>query len=247
MALFGAVALAACGDDDDSGGSGGRPQLVVSAASSLTEALEACSPRFEAADVKLSFAGSDELAAQIRQGVRPDVFAAASTTLPEELNAEGLLGKPREFVSNTLVVAVSKGAPIDSIEELADEGMKLAVGSEGTPIGDYTREVVGRLPADVARGLEANVRSEEPDVKGIVAKVAQGAADAGFVYASDVQAAAEELRAIPLPGELQPSVAYGAGVVDGASQPDLAARYVDGLVEGDCYEELQRAGFGPLK
>jgi molybdate transport system substrate-binding protein len=247
LALLGAAALPACGDDDAGGGSAERPELVVSAASSLTEALETCSRRFGAADVKLSFAGSDELAAQIRQGVRPDVFAAANTALPEELNAEGLLGEPREFVSNTLVVAVPKDSSIDMIEQLAGDGVKLAVGSEGTPIGDYTREVLGRMPPGVARDFEANLRSEEPDVKGIVAKVAQGAADAGFVYASDVQAAADELRAMPLPGELQPSVTYAAGVVDGAPHPDLAARYLEGLVEGDCYDELQRAGFGPLK
>ena len=32
----------------------------------------------------------------------------------------------------------------------------------------------------------ANVRSEEPDVKGVVGKLTQGAADAGFVYLTDV-------------------------------------------------------------
>ena len=56
------------------------------------------------------FAGSDELAAQIRQGVKPDVYAAANTTLPDELHADGLVEKPVAFASNTLVLAVPAGS-----------------------------------------------------------------------------------------------------------------------------------------
>ena len=41
--------------------------------------------------MRLSFAGSDELAAQIRQGVKPDVYAAANTKLPDALHEKGLL------------------------------------------------------------------------------------------------------------------------------------------------------------
>ena len=61
--------------------------------SSLTDALtDVRAALRRARDVELSFAGSDELAAQIRQGGKPDVFAAANTKLPDELHAEGLLG-----------------------------------------------------------------------------------------------------------------------------------------------------------
>ena len=56
------------------------------------------------------------------------------------------------------------------------------------PIGAYTREVLGRLPAAQAKAILDNVRSKEPDVKGIVGKLTQGAVDAGFVYRSDVDA-----------------------------------------------------------
>ena len=50
----------------------------------MTEALTNCARDFEGATVRLSFAGSDELAAQIRRGVKPDVYAAANTALPED-------------------------------------------------------------------------------------------------------------------------------------------------------------------
>jgi molybdate transport system substrate-binding protein len=238
--------VAGCGSDDGDAAAD-RPRLVVSAASSMTEALRDCSRDFRGADVRLSFAGSDELAAQIRQGVKPDVYAAANTSLPDELHKEGRLSKPVEFVANSLVVAVPKDSRIQGPEQLADDGVTVAIGSESVPVGAYTREVLGRFPNDIGDRILDNVRTNEPDAKGIVGKLTQGAADAGFVYASDVEATGGDLRAIPIPGEFQPSVVFAAGVVEGAEQPQLARDYVDGLVSGRCYDALQEAGFGPLK
>ena len=174
---------------------------MVSAAASLSDALTACSKEFEGADVKLSFAGSDELAAQIRQGVKPDVYAAANTRLPEELNQEGLLGTPVEFATNELVIAVGgDGTAVERVEDLAKPGIDLAIGAESVPVGAYTREVLGRLPAGLEEKILANVRSEEPDVKGVVGKLTQGAADAGFVYLTDVT---EGITGVELPPELR--------------------------------------------
>jgi molybdate transport system substrate-binding protein len=249
LVLAGAAALvpAACGDDDESSASsdGGKPRLVVSAASSMTEALEACGPDFEDATVRLQFAGSDELAAQVRQGVKPDVYAAANTKLPDELNKEGLLSKPIEFATNEFVLAVPHGSEIQSIDDLTADDLKIAIGSNDVPIGSYTRETLARLPAEQEQGILDNVRSNEPDVKGIVGKLTQGAADAGFVYVTDVNATGGELEAIKLPADLQPTVTYGAGVVEGATQPEEAQTFVDQLVDGPCAEALEAAGFGP--
>jgi molybdate transport system substrate-binding protein len=231
---------AGCGDDDDSS----SPRLVVSAASSMTVALTACSPDFSAADVRLSFAGSDELAAQIRQGVKPDVYAAANTRLPDELNEEGLLSKPVDFATNELVIAVPKDSEIKSVDDVARDGVKLAIGSESVPIGSYTREVLARLPKAEADAILANVRSNEPDVKGIIGKLTQGAVDAGFVYVTDVNAAGDELKAVKLPADLEPDVTYAAGVVKGAKQPDQAREFVNGLTDGGCADALEQAGFG---
>jgi molybdate transport system substrate-binding protein len=240
---------AACGDDGgESTASGGDPtRLVVSAAASMTEALEACAPEFderENADVRLSFAGSDELAAQIRQGVKPDVYAAANTRIPEELYDEGLVEEPVEFATNEFVLAVPKDSEIDSIADLTASDLKIAIGSESVPIGSYTRETLAKLPPDQEQAIIANVRSNEPDVKGIVGKLTQGAADAGFVYVTDVKAAGDDLQAIELPAELEPAVTYGAAVVKGSDQPGKGQAFVDGLTEGACADALQEAGFG---
>jgi molybdate transport system substrate-binding protein len=220
---------------------------VVSAASSMTDALEKCAPQFgdaENADVRLSFAGSDELAAQIRQGAKVDVFAAANTRLPDDLAADGLLDKPVEFATNRFVLAVPEDSGIDSIDDLTKDGTKIVIGSDSVPVGIYTRETLAKLPPDQEKAILANVRSNEPDVKGIVGKLTQGAADAGFVYVTDVNATGGELRAVELPAELDPNATYGAGVVKKASRPDLAATFVDGLANGDCADALEAAGFG---
>ena len=244
LALCVLAALAGCGDDATVSGGGDKPELVVSAASSMTEALTACAPDFPEATVRLQFAGSDELAAQIRQGVPVDVFAAANTKLPEELAREGKLGEPVVFASNRLVLAVPADCAVDSLTALERSDVTLVIGAEGVPVGDYTRGVLERLGPERSKAILANVRSNEPDVKGIVGKLTQGAADAGFVYASDVQATGGDLRAIELPAALEPKATYGAGVVEAAKQPDAAEAFVDDLAAGGCHRALLEAGFG---
>jgi molybdate transport system substrate-binding protein len=249
-----ALVAAGCGDDDggssDSGEGGQQQRLIVSAAASMSEALEACAPDFgeaEETEVRLSFAGSDELAAQIRQGVKPDVFAAANTRLPDELYDEDLVEQPVDFATNEFVLAVTADAEIKSVDDLTESGIKVAIGSESVPIGSYTREALAKLPRAQEQAILDNVRSNEPDVKGIVGKVSQGAADAGFVYVTDVNATDGALKAIKLPAAVEPEVTYAASVVKGAKNPRDARAFVDGLTNGPCAQALADAGFGSVQ
>ena len=244
--VLGALTLALAGCGGDGQASGAKPQLTVSAAASLKTAFTAYGERFSAATARFSFAGSDELAAQIRQGVEPDVYAAANTKLPDELFAEGLVEKPTVFAGNRLVVAVpADDAGVASLEDLGRDGANLAIGAEDVPVGAYTRTVIEKLPADQSEAILANVRSEEPDVAGIIGKLTQGAVDAGFLYVSDVLATGGKLKAIELPGDLQASVAYGVAVVKGAKQPAQAEAFVAGLLDGAGAQALADAGFEP--
>ena len=238
--ILACLLLAACG------GAGGKPALTVSAATSLKTAMTAYGDDFSAASVRASFAGSDVLAAQIRQGVRPDVFASANTTLPEQLYKAGLVEKPRVFAANRLVLAVpASGAKVTGLADLAKPGTTIAMGSATVPVGSYTRKVLAKLPPAQSKAILANVRSNEPDVGGVVGKVAEGAVDAGFVYVTDVKAADGKLRAIDLPDDLQPQVSYGVAVVKGTKHPEQAQAFVDGLVSGDGRKRLDAAGFLP--
>jgi molybdate transport system substrate-binding protein len=241
--VAGLLALAACGGDD---AGGGKPALTVSAAASLKTAFTEYGRQFPDASARFSFAGSDELAAQIEKGVKPDVFAAANTKLPDALHAKGLVEKPTVFAGNRLVLAVpADAAQVGSLEDLERGGVKLAIGSQDVPVGAYTRTILAKLPAAQRRAILGNVRSEEPDVGGITGKLTQGAVDAGFLYASDVRATDDRLKAIELPEALQPPVAYGVAVVKGAKHPAEAKAFIAGLLDGAGADALRGAGFEP--
>lgn len=240
------AALAGCGD------SGGRadagPQLIVSAASSLRVAFTDYAPDFPLARLRFAFAGSDELAAQIRAGGKVDVFAAANTKLPRELYAEGAVEQPLEFTANRLVLAVpADSTEVNSIADLTGPGTKVAIGAKNVPIGDYTRKVLAALPASERNRILTNVKTEEPDVAGIIGKLSQGAVDAGFVYATDVRGAKGRLRAIALPEGLRPTVVYAAAVVTGTRHHFAAEQFIHSLRRGDGQAALRRAGFLPLR
>lgn len=235
-----ALALVGCGD-----GGNDEPTLTVLGASSLTEALGNYGNSFAGTKVRSSFAGSDQLAAQIKQGAKADVFASADTDYPAELHREGLVEKPVVFARNRLVVVVPPGSSIESIDDLARAGTKIVIGDPSVPVGAYTREVLGRLPAEERDAILANVRSEEPEVTSVLAKVTNGAADAGFVYVTDAKTVAGEVETVPVPPRLQPDVAYAAAVVSDSANPDAAQRYLQGLLHGRGAADLHEAGFLP--
>jgi molybdate transport system substrate-binding protein len=237
-AVVAALAVAGCGG-------GGTPALKVSAAASLKSPLTAYGKSFAPAHVQLSFGGSDVLAAQIRQGARPDVYAAANAALPEALYARRLVERPVSFARNRLVLAVPAGSPARGLRDLERPGRRLAIGSPTVPIGSYTGRALARLDPSERVLVLGNVRSREPDVTGIVGKLTQGAVDGGFVYVTDVRAARGALRAIELPPALRPTVVYEAAVVRGGDRAQQARAFVAGLLHGRGAAELRAAGFEP--
>lgn len=230
-----AVLLTACGG----GSSAGSGELTVFAAASLTEVFPMIDP-----DPAYNFAGSDDLATQIKEGAGADVYAAASTKYPDELFVAGLIEKPQIFATNRLVLIVPKDNPaaISSVADLGNEGVKLVIGAEGVPIGDYTRKVLDTMgESDVLD----NVVSEEDDVKGVVSKVSLGEADAGFVYATDVKPVPDKVTTIELPEAAQAKVEYPIAVVKGTERAEAARDYVDLVLGPEGQRALADAGFGP--
>jgi molybdate transport system substrate-binding protein len=212
---------------------------TVYAAASLTEVFPKVSQ-----SSRFQFAGSNQLALQIARGAPADVFASASPLYTQDLYRSGLVGKPRTFATNSLVLAVPRSNPakIESVSDLARRPkLKLVVAGQKVPVGLYTREVLKRL--GLLRVLRKAV-SQEPDVKGIVGKLALGEADAGFVYATDVRAASARLRAIPLPKRSQPTVRYEVAVVKESGNREAALEFIADLLSADGRRELARAGFG---
>jgi len=225
-----AVGLAGCG-------SGSDEELTVFAAASLTEVFEQLD-----GEARFNFAGSDELATQIREGAEADVYAAASPRYPDALLDAELVEQPRIFATNRLVLIVPDENPasIDSLDDLDRDAVRLVVGAEGVPIGDYTRSVLEE--ADRSDLLERVVSNEE-DVKGVVGKVTLGEADAGFVYATDARAAGDDVHALELPAAIQASVRYPVAVVAGTDQPQEARAFIELLLSERGRRLLREAGF----
>jgi molybdate transport system substrate-binding protein len=212
---------------------------TVFAAASLTDVF----PRIHKG-ARYSFAGSDQLALQIRQGAPADVYAAASPKYTQPLYRDGLLLKPVVFAINKLIVLVPRSNPagIRTVYDLRRSGVKLVIGDKTVPIGSYTRQILGSL--GITAEVMKNVVSQETDVKGIVSKVALGEADAGFVYLTDAKPVASRTRTVALPARAQPPIRYELAVVKASSHPAAAKAFVRKVLSKRGRQLLSAAGFG---
>jgi len=216
---------------------GGGP--TVFAAASLTQVF----PKIDKS-ARFSFAGSDQLALQIQQGAPADVYAAASPKYPQLLYHQGLLRKPVVFATNKLIVLVPRSNPgrIKSVYGLTRSGLKIVVGDASVPIGVYTKQILDTL--GITAGVTKNVVSRETDVKGIVAKVALGEADAGFVYGTDAKPVASKTKIVRVPDWAQPPIRYQLAIVKASDHQAAAKRFVARVVSKAGRRTLAMAGFG---
>jgi molybdate transport system substrate-binding protein len=211
--------------------------LTIFAAASLTNVF----PQIDKKPT-YSFAGSNALAAQIKQGAPADVFAAANTSIPQQLYDAGLVEKPVVFTRNALILIVPKSNParIHSVYDLRRDGVKLVVAAPGVPVGDYTRVVLHNLSLDDAL---RNVVSNESDVREVLAKVALGEADAGFVYTTDARSVRGKIATIGIRWSAQPIVQYAVAVVKSSPHIKAARAYVAKLLRPWAQGKLRAAGF----
>lgn len=212
-----------------------RPTVL--AAASLTEVL----PRIDPA-ARYSFGSSAALAFQIRQGAPADVFASASPDHTQELFREGTVERPVTMAYNRLALIVPRRNPasIVRLRDVGRPGVRLVVADRSVPVGGYTRTLMARVGMTRALGRAV---SHEADVKGVVAKVIHGNADAGFVYSTDAAAAGNRVRTIPLPRSAQPRVRYEIAVVRSAANPSAARAYVAQVRGTRGRSVLRAAGF----
>jgi len=233
--------------------------LNVLAAASLTEAFGEIGRTFEQAHpettVEFNFAGSQQLALQMEQGAPVDVFASADQRWMDYVKDKDLMeGEAPVFARNRLVVIVPKTNParIRGLPDLVRRGTKSGLAAEAGPVGKYSREARQKLaaaegyPAGYDRRVLANVVSQEENVKGVVAKVQLGEADAGVVYRSDVTpAVARYVRVFEIPDESNVIAEYPIGVVKSSRHPEAAQAFVDLVRSDEGQRVLQRHGLLP--
>ncbi|MGQ0670656.1 MAG: molybdate ABC transporter substrate-binding protein [Actinomycetota bacterium] len=232
-----------------SSGPSEEQELTVFAAASLTEAFGEIGRRFEqehpGVTVTFNFDASDSLTTSILSGGAADVFASASSRWMEEVASDPGVRHETVFARNRLVVIVpiSNPAGIDELRDLADRGVKLVLAAEGVPAGDYARDVLAA--AGIGEAAEANVVSNEQDVKGVVQKVLLGEADAGIVYATDLtDEVVGRVHAVEIPEALNVIATYPIAVLEGAEHPDLAETFIRYLL-GPGQAVLASHGFLP--
>jgi molybdate transport system substrate-binding protein len=156
-----------------------------------------------------NFGASNQLQTQIENGAPADVFASASPAEAQALFREGRCSRPVTFATNKLVVLVPRANPagVRSIYDLNRGARKrLAVGTAGVPIGDYTLRVLQRMR--LTSILDRNTVSFETSVASITSKVALASADAGFTYKTDATVGGDRVRKVRIPKWAQPPVRY---------------------------------------
>jgi molybdate transport system substrate-binding protein len=214
-------------------------RITVYAASSLTGVF----PRIDKAP-RYSFAGSDMLATQIAQGAPADVFASASPKQTELLYHDGTLARPVVFATNKLIVLLPSSNPahIQSVYDLRRTGVKVIIGTPTVPVGAYTRQILDSL--GITSSVMSNVVDQEPDVKGIVAKIALGEGDAGFVYKTDARPAGKKVKTLLIPAWAQPPIRYEIAVVRKSSHRVAARAFIKRVTSLRGRRLLVEAGFG---
>jgi molybdate transport system substrate-binding protein len=215
-----------------------RKQITVYAAASLTNVFPAIDP-----NEKYSFGGSNTLAAQITQGAPADAFASANMSLPTQLFRNGLCSKPVVFTRNKLVIVVPRTNPahIRNIYDLTKPGVKIDIAAKGVPVGNYTLQILQNM--NLTNAVLKNVVSQETDVREVLAKVALGEADAGFVYSTDAKTVAKKVLVTKIPAWAQPKVQYGICVVAHSSDKPAARAFIKRVLSKAGQRKLHRFGF----
>ncbi|MEU4270748.1 molybdate ABC transporter substrate-binding protein [Streptomyces sp. NPDC026092] len=246
------VPLAACGNDDtkkDTGGSTAsgsasaapKANLTVLAAASLTNVFKTAGAAYEQANpgtkVTFSFAGSQELVAQVSQGSPADVLVTADTKSMDKVKAD--TGTPAIIAKNRLVIATGEGNPhkVDDLKDLADTKLKVVLAAPEVPAGKYSKQVLD------AQKITVKPVSQEPNVRAVLSKVELGEADAGLVYKTDAASAGDKVDAVEIPDAQNAIAQYPAATLKDSKNAEAAAAFVAWLSSPEGQKILQDAGF----
>ena len=224
--------------DDTTAEVGGEPQeLLVLAASSLTNAFTEIEAAFEDAnpdvDVVLTFDSSSTLAGQVAEGGPGDVLAtAAEANMDDAVESGNVAGDPVVFTANSGVIAVPTGTDVVTTPEDLEGEVTLAVCAPDVPCRVVADEMFEEL------GISPEIDTEEENVAAVLTKLEAGEVDAGVVYVTD-DLASDAVEAIDI-GDVVVSTDYPIAAVTDA---EAAQAFVDFVAGDEGQAILTEAGF----
>lgn len=225
--------------------------LYIAAAASLVDVMPALVRSFSSARtgslVTVRHGASGDLLDQVASGQAATdlLLSADAQTVTLGVQRRLLVADLRSvFATNQLVLITPKALnlPLRRIEDLGQpEIVRIAMGRQSSdPAGRYAREAIDakRLWPSVQRKVFA-----VQDVREVLDLVAKGDVEAGFVFATDVAAAAERVRVVETLSTTTP-IRYLAHRVVGSAKAELAQSFVAHLRSEESRKTLQASGFG---
>ena len=226
--------------------------LLVGAASSLSEPLQALAPGFAAAQKvpapTFNFAASGVLQQQIQRGAPIDVFVTAGEKQMDRLEKAGLLlpGSRRVIAGNQLVLVVPSRSPLRSLQFGGLDSIairRIAIGDNSVPAGDYGRQTLAYY------GLREAVQAKLVPlgtVRAVAHAVAAGNVDAGIVYRSDARNGPNLRIVAGAPEASHAPIRYSAAVIASSRQAKVARAYLNSLSTAQAGQMFRRYGLLPL-
>lgn len=225
-----------------------QQELIVSAASSLTNALTEIGKAIEETEqikIVLNFASSGELLKQMEQGAPVDVFASANLKFMDDADAKKLIDPAtrHNFAQNSLVLIIPSDLkmPIKAVEDVATADVqRVAIGDpESVPAGQYAKESLegyGVWEKVVDRLVYGNT------VRQVLDYVRRGEVDAGIVFATDAALENSEVKTVATL-EHHAQVVYPIAVTAASEKKEAAAQFIEFVMSEKGQAILEQFGF----
>lgn len=236
---------------EDSRDASRNQRLIISAAASTTELVEALAEQFTrqtGVEVKANFGPSNGLAAQIIEGAPADLFLSASEDWAQEVEKSGLAAASAPFLTNKLVIVVPSDNPanVRQPEDLLHASVKkIALAGENVPAGKYADQALTRLNLlDALVAENKIVRGQS--VRSALSFVEQGEAEAGIVYSTDVTSAKNVSIAAEFAPSLHDDIVYVLVLLKPSAANADAQSLYEYLQSDAADSTLQRLGFSRI-